>query len=149
MGYLIVTTEHLCAHGQMVQETHETSFWIVREAMMCLSLFCNYLFPTASSFLESPDGYTAYVPLYSPLRYSIHFGPFYRFSTGSIDLRDGISQIQASVHISVYEAVIMAEASNVLYSVSGNYEAILKQHDDETYHFSFNITVTGIKYTYT
>lgn len=86
--------------------------------------------------------------LYSPLSYSIHFGSYYgsKFKTATVELRNGTNKIMASVRLSAYEAVITADGSDVLYSVSGNYVAVLIEHYNsytDNYTFPFNITVTG------
>ena len=77
--------------------------------------------------------------LYSPLDYRIHYGPGdYQFYINS---SSGSAKIQTFVSTAEYEAYIAVEATDVLYSLSGEYYMTLKRATISLSHSTLRLQV--------
>ena len=86
----------------------------------------------------------AVASLYTPLRHQIHFWPKV-FGRGYVVSDGGRVETEIDVSIVDYGAVISVNATAVLYSVAGDYVAVLvATTDDYNSTFPFSIVVHGI-----
>jgi hypothetical protein len=88
----------------------------------------------SSPFIGSPDGKVAVASLYFPLEYRLHYWPE-RFDTGLVmSMADGTDRTDVRVDVSIadFTAVVAVNATDVVYSLTGDYVAVLVDSGDGT-----------------
>ena len=131
----------ICTWENITTENFIVACELHNETVKFCGNYYNVSLYLAEPFVGSPDGSVVYAPLYSQFEYTIQYGPDASlFDTVTIESTENIKPSS----VADFVAVIAAEASDVLYSLSGDYVAQLSHSETEYAHsFPFTLYVIG------
>ena len=99
---------------------------------------------TGYPFIGSPDGSVAVGSLYSPLKYTLHYSWAEGAGRGMVMSESGAEDTRFNVSIVDFAAVVTVNATDVLYSLTGDYVVVLVNSSGEyNITFPFSIAING------